>query len=81
MKTLTIEVGEPVAKVWSMLPQAAQKLITAHALEALLNGELYPTGAEQLELAIDLTEAGVDLETISRLSRLDRDLFEPFLKK
>lgn len=78
---LTIEVEEPTAAVWNNLPQAAQQLLTANALSALLNGTLYPTGAEQLVLAIDLAEAGVAPEIISTLTQLDKDLFESFLKK
>lgn len=49
-------------------------------IKAILNGSLYPTGVEQLELAIDLAESGVDPAIISQLSRLDRSVFEGFLK-
>lgn len=80
MKTLTIEVTEPTALLWQRLPTAAQQLLTTQALEALLAGSLYPTGTQQLELAIDLAEAGVDVDIISQLTRLDKDSFVAFLK-
>lgn len=81
MKTLTIEVEEPTAQMWQMLPPAAQRVLTSNVLNAILNGELYPTGTDQLKLAIELAEAGVSPEIISKLTRLDMDLFEPFVKK
>ncbi len=80
MKTLTIQVEEPAAQLWQKLPAAAQKILTTNALTALLNGELYPTGTDQLELAIDLAEARVNPEIISKLTRLDQEIFASFLK-
>ena len=79
MKTLTIQVEEPAAQLWQTLPSAAQKLLTTNAQTALLKGELYPTGTDQLELAIDLAEAGVKPEIISKLTRLDQEIFASFL--
>ena len=81
MKTLTIEVEESTAQLWQMLPQPVRQSLTAHALSALLNGHLYPTGTDQLELAIELAEAGVSPEIISKLTRLEYESFEAFLKK
>ena len=81
MKTLIIEIEESIAQTWQQLPPAAQQLLTTHALEALLKGELYPTGTDQLDLAIDLAEAGVPIDIISKLARLDKDIIEPFIKK
>jgi hypothetical protein len=51
------------------------------AVSSLLNEDLYPTGADQIELAIELAEAGVSAETISKLTRLSPELFEAFIKK
>jgi hypothetical protein len=81
MKTLTIQMEDDTAKVWQLLPVEAQKILTSGALSALLSGELYPTGTDQLELAISLAEKGVPPETISRLTRLVMDVFEPFMNK
>ncbi len=81
MKTLTIQIEDDAAMMWQTLPVDAQKILTSGALSALLSGELYPTGTDQLELAISLAEKGVASETISRLTRLDRDVFEAFLNK
>jgi hypothetical protein len=81
MKTLTIQMEDDTAKVWQLLPVEAQKILTSGALSALLSGELYPTGTDQLELAISLAEKGVAPETISRLTRLVMDVFEPFMNK
>ncbi|MBI3483447.1 MAG: hypothetical protein HY015_10845 [Bacteroidetes bacterium] len=81
MQTLTIELEEPTAKLWNKLPQEAKQHLTSNAIAAILKGELYPTGTDQLELAIDLAEAGVEPEIISKLTRLSPDSFESFLKK
>jgi hypothetical protein len=81
MKTVTIELTEPTANLLEKLPEMARQQITTSAIEALLNGTLYPTGSEQLELAIDLAEAGVESDVISKLTRLEPELFESFTKK
>jgi hypothetical protein len=81
MKTLTIQMEDDTANLWQALPIDAQKILTSGALSALLSGELYPTGTDQLELAISLAEKGVAPETISKLTRLDRNVFESFLNK
>lgn len=80
MKTVTVELDEPSSNIWKSLPTESQKLLTGNMIKAILNGSLYPTGVEQLELAIDLAESGVDPAIISQLSRLDRSVFEGFLK-
>lgn len=59
MKTVTIELEDSTAAMWKRLPAACQNLLTTKALTAILNGDPYPTGPDQLELAIDLAEAGV----------------------
>ena len=81
MKTLTIELEEPLAALLEKLPLAARQRLTSSAIEAILNGGLYPTGTEQLELAIDLAEAGVDAGIISKLTRLAPEVFQDFAKK
>lgn len=81
MKSLTITIDEPNAALWFNLPPAVQKLLAEKALDALLNGRMFPSGPDKLELAIDLAEAGVDAETISKLSHLDRSIFEGFMPK
>ncbi|MFY8037359.1 MAG: hypothetical protein ACOVMQ_09330 [Cyclobacteriaceae bacterium] len=81
MKTLTIQMEDDGANVWQTLPPEAQKILTTGALSALMNGELYPIGTEQLELAISLAENGVAPEIIGRLTRLDKGVFESFLNK
>jgi hypothetical protein len=80
MQTLTIQIENESATLWQTLPIEAQKILTSGAISSLLNGKLYPTGTEQLELAIVLAENGVQPETISLLTRLDREVFEAFLK-
>jgi len=80
MRTLTIQIEDSTARLFQSLPTKAQNILTNGALSALLSGELYPTGTNQIELAIALAEAGVAPETISRLTRLDLDVFEHFLK-
>jgi len=79
MRSMTLEIEDPENAVWTSLPPAAQKLLTEKALNALLNGRMFPTGTDKLDLAIDLAEAGVDAETISKLSHLDRSIFEEFM--
>jgi hypothetical protein len=81
MKSLTIEVDEEIAKILESLPSSARRLLTTQALSAILKGELYPVGPEQLELAIELAESGVNPELISRLTRLNPDAFEDFISK
>ena len=81
MKTLTIEIEEPTAIVWQMLPPAARQSLSARALTALLKGELYPTGTDQLDLAIELAEARVSAEIITKLTRLNIDTFKSFIKQ
>ena len=79
MKPVNINIEEQLADRWEKLPQKTRQSIASKALNALLKGSLYPTGPEQLELAIELAEAGVDTETISQLTHLDKELFENFM--
>ena len=83
MKTLmTIEVtDEGAANIWKKLSSKDQQKISSRAVSALLKGDLYPTGSDQLELAIDLAEAGLSPEVISKLTRLRPEIFEAFIKK
>ncbi len=81
MKTSSIAIDKPQLALWENLPIESQQALASKALNALLKGTLYPTGSEQLELAIDLAEAGVDADTISTLSRLNKEVFEGFIPK
>ena len=82
MKTVTtIEVSEGGTEVWKALSAAEQQKLSSQAINALLNGSLYPTGTEQLELAIDLAEAGLPAVLISRITRLEPEAFEAFIEK
>lgn len=78
---MTIELEEPSSEIWKTLPQSCQRLLTSKALDAILNGEPYPTGTDQLDLAIDLAEAGVKADTISKLTRLEPEVFSEFMPK
>jgi len=66
---------------WQKLPVAIQQKLSSQSINALLNGELYPTGTEQLDLAIDLAQAGLPIDTISRLTRLLPEAFEAFIQE
>lgn len=81
MKTLTIEMPDPSADVWRQLSPPIQQLITSRALSAILNGNLYPTGSDQLDLAIELAEAGISPDVISKISGLTEDMFKAFLRQ
>ncbi|MCH7515393.1 MAG: hypothetical protein IH947_15855 [Bacteroidetes bacterium] len=65
---------------WNSLPKRFQTSFASKVISAFLEGTLYPIGAEQLDLAIELAEAGTDAATISKLTRLDQDVFKAFLK-
>lgn len=78
---MSIDIEDPKNALWLTLPPAAQKLLTEKALNALLNGRMFPSGPDKLELAIDLAEAGVNAEAITILSHLDRSMFEDFMPK
>lgn len=76
---MTIEFEEPSFELWRNLPASCQQMLTSKALESILKGEPYPTGPDQLYLAIELAEAGVNAETISKLTRLDFEIFSEFM--
>lgn len=78
MKKVEVTLNEDEASVWSQLPKVCQDLVAEKAVQAILNGDLYPTGTEQLELAITLAEYGVDPQLVSRITRLDTSVFEAF---
>jgi hypothetical protein len=81
MSSLLVEFRDPNARIWQNLSPAARQLLAEKALNAILEGVPFPTGPDQLELAIDLAEAGIDAESISRLSQLDVSTFQAFMKK
>ncbi len=80
MKTVIIELPVPSAELWGKLSAESRQLLTEKALSSILRGDPYPTGTEQLELAIDLAEAGVEAEVISKISGLAPELFESFMR-
>jgi hypothetical protein len=80
MKSLTIQIEDPILSTWKSLPPECQNLLTTKALNAILQGIPYPTGSDQLELAIELAESGVDADVISQLTRLDKSVFNAFLQ-
>ncbi|MBY0424242.1 MAG: hypothetical protein K2Q22_01280 [Cytophagales bacterium] len=79
MTKVTIEIEDLKSDIWKNLPPVCQYFLTNKALNAILNGTPYPTGANQLELAIELAENGVIPDVISKVSGLDRTIFEAFL--
>lgn len=80
MDKIVLEVDSATSKIWNSLPAKGQQKVLSKAISALFRGELYPTGTEQLELAIDLAEEGVSSELISKLTRLKPEVFEAFKK-
>ncbi|HHU25041.1 MAG TPA: hypothetical protein GXZ56_00215 [Bacteroidales bacterium] len=80
MERIVLEVDGTSAKIWNSLSDASKKKLTSRVFDAVLRGELYPTGSEQLELAIELAEEGVSNDIISKLTRLEPEMFEAFLQ-
>lgn len=68
----------PEDKFWDTLPPEYRISIAEKAVSAVLRGEVYPCGTEQIELAISLAERNVDAQTISRITRLNQEVFEDF---
>ncbi len=68
-------------KIWEALPADCRIIFAEKALNASLRGELYPSGPEQIELAITLAEQGLSEEIISKITRLNPEVFESFLIK
>jgi len=81
METLSVEIDKSLKNRWKNLPEKNREVMASRVLNAMLSGTLYPTGSEQLELAIELAEAGVDADTIQQLTRLEKEVFAAFLKK
>ncbi|MDO5664231.1 MAG: hypothetical protein Q4G63_03110 [Bacteroidia bacterium] len=81
MERIILEIDGATAKIWNTLPDKGKRKLSSRALSALFRGELYPTGTDQLELAIELAEEGVDAAIISKLTRLEPEMFEAFLQK
>ncbi len=71
----------PESEAWAMLPPDCRTSIAERAVNAVLKGELYPSGAEQMELAILLAEKSVDPKLISQITRLEIAMFSDFLVK
>lgn len=78
---IVLEVDGASAKIWNSLSDKGKRKLSSRMFRALLRGKLYPVGEEQLELAIELAEEGVDAAIISRLTRLEPEMFEAFLQK
>ncbi|WP_194976424.1 hypothetical protein [Aquiflexum lacus] len=68
-------------EIWEALPADCRISIAGKAVNAILRGELYPSGTEQIELAITLAERGVDENVISKITRLKPEIFEAFISK
>ena len=79
MNKIALTLNQTEAAIWNQLPPACQDMVAEKAIQAMLNGELYPTGPDQLELAITLAENGVEPQVISQITRLDASVFEAFL--
>ncbi|MDX2130373.1 MAG: hypothetical protein SFU91_15160 [Chloroherpetonaceae bacterium] len=79
-ETHTITLDDQLAKRWLSLPQSAQKILAEKSIKAVLEGQVFPSGIEKLELAIVLAEAGVKREEISFLTHLEAEVFEDFMK-
>ncbi len=81
MSILNVKINEIDLPIWQQLSVSCQQLLATKVLHSFLNGQLYPTGTEQLELAIELAENGADELVISILTRLDKEAFENFIVK
>ncbi len=81
MSTININIDDPLMETWEDLPAKSREAITSKTLNAFLNGTLYPTGTDQIELAMELAEAGVNADTISKLTRLEKEVFIDFIKQ
>jgi hypothetical protein len=68
-------------EIWDALPADCRISIAGKAVNAILRGELYPSGTEQIELAITLAERGVKEDIISKITRLKPEIFEAFIIK
>ncbi len=63
-------------EIWETLPDQCKNSIAEKAIEAILSGKLYPCGTEQLELALFLAENNVEKQVISKITRLNSEIFE-----
>ena len=79
MNTFDLKLSEIDLSLWNQLPVVCQGLLASKILHSFLNGELYPTGTNQLDLAIELAENGSDEVVISKLTRLNKEVFQGFL--
>ena len=78
MKSLSIELPDSTASILNNLsPSAINKLADVFFNGIMTNG-LYPTGTKQLELALELLDAGVPVEIVAVVTRLDPDVVAPF---
>jgi hypothetical protein len=81
METISINIDKRVISNWEKLPLATRQNLASRALNAMLEGSQYPSGPEKIELAIELAEVGVDADTISQLTQLEKEIFAGFLSK
>lgn len=79
MNTLDLKLSEIDLPVWNQLPVVCQELLASKILHSFLNGELYPTGTDQLDLAIELAENGANEDIIAKLTRLNREVSLGFM--
>ena len=77
----SIELNPAAQVIWDKLPIGVRKEVTERALNALFTGRRYPRGGDQLELVIDLIDAGLDVATISTVSGLVTEMVEDFIPK
>lgn len=76
---MKVMLNVPEDKIWESLPPDCRTSIAEKAIGAVLRGELYPSGTEQLELAISLAERAVEPHIISQITRLEQEVFASFL--
>lgn len=76
MGTLTIEVPEEVADTFRSLSLDEQKSIMEW-----LQMHVFPTGGDQLIVALEMVESGFPLHVIEKVSRLEREFLKTLIKE
>lgn len=76
MKIISLELTDEIADELKILPQASLNFFAENFFRAQLKGEIYPSGPEQIELAIHLLENKVDIELITALTRLSPEFIK-----
>jgi len=79
VKLITLNLEDSKSDLWNTLPPVCQNILANNALNAILGGTPYPTGTDQLELAIELAENGTNPSLITRISGLHASVFESFI--